>query len=196
MVSLTKNQTISLSKASPSLSQLTFGLGWDPLRAKKKGLFGGLFSGSAGSIDLDASCILLNKNGNVLDTIWFGQLKSRCGAVVHSGDNLTGEGEGDDEVIRVNLAKLSANVEYLAFTVNSFRGQTFNEVENAHCRVLDQNNQQLARYELTEQGSHTGIIIASLSRKNGSWDFTAHGQAARGRTIDDMKSEVIQIVVG
>ncbi|EMI5802471.1 TPA: TerD family protein [Klebsiella aerogenes] len=195
MVSLTKNQTISLSKVSPALSQLTFGLGWDPLRAKKKGLFGGLFSGGAGSIDLDASCILLNKNGNVLDTIWFGQLKSRCGAVVHSGDNLTGEGDGDDEVIRVNLEKLSANVEYLAFTVNSFRGQTFNEVENAHCRVLDQNNQELARYQLTEQGSHTGIIIASLSRQNGSWDFTAHGQAAQGRTIDDMKSDVLRIVV-
>ena len=195
MVSLTKNQTISLSKASPVLSQLTFGLGWDPLRAKKKGLFGGLFSGGAGSIDLDASCILLNKNGNVLDTIWFGQLKSRCGAVVHSGDNLTGEGDGDDEVIRVNMEKLSANVEYLAFTVNSFRGQTFNEVENAHCRVLDQNNQELARYQLTEQGSHTGIIIASLSRQNGSWDFTAHGQAAQGRTIDDMKSDVLRIVV-
>ncbi len=195
MVSLTKNQTMSLSKASSALSQLTFGLGWDPLRAKKKGLFGGLFSGGAGSIDLDASCILLNKNGNVLDTIWFGQLKSRCGAVVHSGDNLTGEGDGDDEVIRVNLEKLSANVEYLAFTVNSFRGQTFNEVENAHCRVLDQNNQELARYQLTEQGSHTGIIIASLSRQNGSWDFTAHGQAAQGRTIDDMKSDVLRIVV-
>ncbi|ELY3086137.1 tellurium resistance TerZ family protein [Klebsiella aerogenes] len=195
MVSLTKNQTISLSKASPALSQLTFGLGWDPLQAKKKGLFGGLFSGGAGSIDLDASCILLNKNGNVLDTIWFGQLKSRCGAVVHSGDNLTGEGEGDDEVIRVNLEKLSANVEYLAFTVNSFRGQTFNEVENAHCRVLDQNNQELARYQLTEQGSHTGIIIASLSRHNGSWDFTAHGQAAQGRTIEDMESDVLRIVV-
>lgn len=195
MVSLTKNQTISLSKASPALSQLTFGLGWDPLQAKKKGLFGGLFSGGAGSIDLDASCILLNKYGNVLDTIWFGQLKSRCGAVVHSGDNLTGEGEGDDEVIRVNLEKLSANVEYLAFTVNSFRGQTFNEVGNAHCRVLDQNNQELARYQLTEQGSHTGIIIASLSRQNGSWDFTAHGQAAQGRTIEDMESDVLRIVV-
>ncbi|MDQ8582828.1 TerD family protein [Klebsiella sp. CN_Kp091] len=195
MVSLTKNQTISLSKASPALSQLTFGLGWDPLQAKKKGFFGGLFSGGAGSIDLDASCILLNKNGNVLDTIWFGQLKSRCGAVVHSGDNLTGEGEGDDEVIRVNLEKLSSNVEYLAFTVNSFRGQTFNEVENAHCRVLDQNNQELARYQLTEQGSHTGIIIASLSRQNGSWDFTAHGQAAQGRTIEDMESDVLRIVV-
>ncbi|WP_213795953.1 TerD family protein [Klebsiella aerogenes] len=195
MVSLTKNQTISLSKASPSLSQLTFGLGWDPLRAKKKGLFGGLFSGSAGSIDLDASCILLNKNGNVLDTIWLGQLKSRCGAVVHSGDNLTGEGEGDDEVIRVNLAKLSANVEYLAFTVNSFRGQNFNEVENARCRVLDQNNQELARYVLTEQGSHTGIVIASLSRNNGEWNFTAHGQPAQGRTIEDMTSDVSRIVV-
>ncbi len=192
MVSLSKNQTVSLSKQSSALSQLSFGLGWDPI--KKKGFLGSLFGGGD-SIDLDASCILLDRNGKALDTIWFRQLKSKCGAVVHSGDNLTGEGDGDDEVIHVNLEKLSTQVEFLAFTVNSFRGQTFNDVQNAFCRVVDQANKELARYELTEQGAHTGIVIASLQRNNGSWDFTAHGHACRGRTIDDMMSEIVTVVV-
>ena len=190
MVSLSKNQTVSLSKESSSLSQLKFGLGWDPI--KKKGFFGGLLGGS-GDIDLDASCILLDASGNKIDTIWFRQLSSRCGSVVHSGDNLTGE--GDDEVINVNLTKLPSQVEYLAFTVNSFRGQTFNEVQNAFCRVVDQANKELARYALSEQGSHTGIVIASLRRSGGSWDFTALGNACRGRTIDDMLPEIVATVV-
>lgn len=192
MVSLTKNQTVSLSKQSSALSQLHFGLGWDPI--KKKGLFGKLFS-SSDSIDLDAGCVLLDRNGNKIDTIWFRKLKSTCGSVVHTGDNLTGEGEGDDEIIHVYLSKLPASVEYLAFTVNSFRGQSFNDVDNAFCRVLDQTNKELARYQLTEQGPHTGIIIASLRRNNGNWDFTAHGKASSGRTIDDMHADIISTVV-
>lgn len=192
MVSLSKNQTVSLSKESSALSQLHFGLGWDPI--KKKGLFGSLLGGN-GSIDLDAGCVLMDSAGNKIDTIWFRQLKSKCGSVVHSGDNLTGEGDGDDEVIKVDLARLPANVEYLAFTVNSFRGQTFNDVDNAFCRVVDQSNKELARYKLTEQGSHTGIVIASLRRNSGNWDFTAHGHACRGRTIDDMQSDIVATVV-
>lgn len=192
MVSLSKNQTVSLSKQSSSLSQLQFGLGWDPV--KKKGLFGGLFGGSD-SIDLDAGCVLMDSAGKKIDTIWFRELESRCGSVIHSGDNLTGEGDGDDEVIRVDLGKLPAQVEYLAFTVNSFRGQTFNDVDNAFCRVVDQSNKELARYKLTEQGSHTGIVIASLRRNSGNWDFTAHGFACRGRTIDDMHADIVATVV-
>lgn len=192
MVSLSKNQTVSLSKQSTALSQLQFGLGWDPI--KKKGLFGGMFGGSD-SIDLDAGCVLMDSTGKTIDTVWFRKLKSTCSSVVHSGDNLTGEGDGDDEVINVYLSKLSPNVEYLAFTVNSFRGQTFNDVANAFCRVVDQSNKELARYQLTEQGSHTGIVIASLQRNNGNWDFTAHGHACRGRTIDDMHADIVATVV-
>ncbi|HDY9284119.1 TPA: tellurium resistance TerZ family protein, partial [Klebsiella pneumoniae] len=98
-------------------------------------------------------------------------------------------------IIRVDLTKLPANVEYLAFTVNSFRGQSFNDVDNAFCRVVDQTNKELARYQLTEQGAHTGIIIASLRRNNGNWDFTAHGKASGGRTIDDMQFDIVSTVV-
>ena len=194
MVSLSKNQTVSLSKETSSLNQLQFGLGWDPLQ-KKKGFFGGLLGGGSDSIDLDAGCVLLDASGKTIDTIWFRKLKSGCGSVVHLGDNLTGEGDGDDEVITVDLTRLPAQVEYLAFTVNSFRGQTFNEVDNAFCRVVDRSHKELARYKLTEQGSHTGIIIASLARKGGSWDFTAHGKASSGRTIDDMHADIVATVV-
>lgn len=194
MVSLSKNQTVSLSKQTSSLNQLQFGLGWDPLK-KKKGFLSGLLGGGSDSIDLDAGCVLLDRTGQTIDTIWFRKLKSNCGSVVHMGDNLTGEGDGDDEVITVDLTRLPSQVEYLAFTVNSFRGQTFNEVDNAFCRVVDQSRKELARYQLTEQGSHTGIIIASLARNNGNWDFTAHGKASTGRTIDDMHTDIVATVV-
>ncbi|WP_017346801.1 TerD family protein [Pantoea sp. A4] len=193
MVSLSKNQTVSLSKQTSSLNKLHFGLGWDPI--KKKGLFSKLLGGGNDAIDLDASCILLDKSGHQLDTIWFRKLASSCGSVQHSGDNMTGEGDGDDEVINVDLLRLPAEVEYLAFTVNSFRGQTFNEVENAFCRVVDQSGKELARYQLAEQGSHTGIVIASLHRNGGLWDFTAHGQASKGRVIDDMMADIVAVVV-
>jgi tellurium resistance protein TerZ len=176
MVSLSKNQTVSLSKESSALSQLQFGLGWDPV--KKKGFLGGLLGGND-SIDLDAGCVLMDSTGKTIDTIWFRKLKSTCGAVLHSGDNLTGEGDGDDEVINVTLSRLPANVEYL----------------NAFCRVVDQTGKELARYKLTEQGSHTGIVIASLRRNNGNWDFTALGHACRGRSIDDMHSDIVSVVV-
>ncbi|HFT1470275.1 TPA: TerD family protein [Providencia stuartii] len=195
MVSLSKNQTISLSKQAPALNHLMFGLGWDPVQVKKKGFLSGLFGGG-NSIDLDASCILPDAQGKQIDVVSFRKLKSSCNSVIHSGDNLTGEGDGDDETIFVELNKLPANTEYLAFTVNSFRGQTFNEVENAFCRVVDHaTKKELANYKLTEQGSHTGIIIASLRRNNGQWDFTAHGSPSTGRTIQDMQSDIVNVVV-
>lgn len=185
-VSLTKNQTVSLAKSSTNeLTRITVGLGWDPIK-KKKGFFSSLFSGDGDSIDLDASCVLFDSNLQTIDTVWFRQLKSHCGSVIHGGDNVTGEGDGDDEVIYVDLPALPSQVEYLGFTVNSFRGQTFDEVENAFCRVLDNNGLELAKFLLTEQGSHTGILIASLRRQGGEWNFTAHGQPAPGSTVNDM----------
>lgn len=184
-VSLAKRQTVSLSKAAGSqLNKIAIGLGWDPVKSKK-GLFG-MFSSAPDDIDLDASCVLLDSAGNVIDLVWFRQLKSKCRSVLHQGDDLTGQGDGDDEVIDVDLRSLPSNVEFLAFTVNSFRGQTFNEVDNAFCRVLDDHGKELTKFQLTDQGTHTGILIASLRREGGKWNFTAHGLAATGRTVDDM----------
>ncbi|UDG80835.1 Stress response protein SCP2 [Candidatus Hartigia pinicola] len=193
MISLKKNQTVYLRKHNPKLNHLMFGLGWDPI--KKKRFLSGLF-GRGSSIDLDASCILLDEKGNQIDVVFFGNLQSTCKSVTHSGDNLTGEGDGDDESILVQLNKLPLNIEYLAFTVNSFHGQTFNEVENAFCRVVEQTSKiELANYKLTEKGSHTGIIIASLRRNHGQWDFTAHGEPCTGQTIQDMKTDIINVVI-
>ncbi len=192
-VSLKKRQSVSLVKQSgTALTKLSFGLGWDP--AKPSGFFGKFLGGSA-SIDLDASVVLLDDKGNKIDTVWFRQTKSKCGSINHSGDNLTGEGDGDDEVIYIDIPRLPSNVEYLAFTVNSFRGQTFDEVDNAFCRVVDQNGRELAKYILTEQGKHTGILISSLQRSRGEWTFTANGLACSGRTIDDMQSEIVAALV-
>ena len=190
-VNLSKRQSISLTKQTASLSKINIGLGWDPIKKEAKGFFSKLLSAGNDSIDLDASCLMLDNNMAVTDTIWFQKLTSSCKSVVHNGDNLTGEGDGDDEVISLNLEKIPANVSYLAFTVNSFRGQTFNEVDNAFCRVVDQNNKELARYNLTEQGPHTGVFIASLKRNGSDWEFKAHGLPAKGRSVDQMVGQIV-----
>jgi tellurium resistance protein TerZ len=198
LVSLTKRQTVSLTKAAGSaLSNISIGLGWDPMKKKPKGFFGSIFGGNnSDSIDLDASIVLLDSQCNPLDIIWFNNLHSSCKAVNHRGDNLTGDGDGDDELIDISLNRLPSNVAYLAITVNSFRGQTFNEVDNAFCRVINSaNNQEICKYKLAEQGSHTGVLIASLARKDTDWEFKAQGVACRGQTVNDMipdiKSELV-----
>lgn len=179
---LTKSSPrINLSKTAPNaLSKIAVGLGWDPIT--KKGFLGRTVQES---VDLDASCLMFNANLDMVDQVWFRQLKSGCGNVQHSGDNRTGDGDGDDETITLNLAQLPAQIQHLVFTVHSFTGHTFDKIETASCRVLDQNGQELCKYPLSQKGSHTGIIIASLSRKNGEWEFTAHGEMCSGRTLKD-----------
>jgi tellurium resistance protein TerZ len=143
--------------------------------------------GGGGDIDLDASVILFDDNKQVVDVVYFGQLRSKDGSIQHSGDNLTGDGEGDDEVIRVNLNQIPAQVKSLVFTVSSFRGQTFEKVENAFCRLVDQsNNQEIASYKLSSQGAHTGLIIAKIYRHNDAWKMHAIGENVHGRTFQDI----------
>ena len=106
---------------------------------------------------------------------------------MHTGDNLTGEGEGDDEVIKVDLSKLPSEAKYIVFTVNSFLGQTFETVSNAFCRAVDEASQrELAIFNLTDSGSYTGIIMAKLYRHNGEWKFHAIGECVNGTDVDDM----------
>lgn len=183
-ISLTKGQKISLTKADGSrLSKVFLGVGWDV--AKSKGFFG--FGGGGDSIDLDASVVLFDDNKNVVDTVYFGQLNSKDGSIRHSGDNLTGEGDGDDEVISVDLTAVPPHVKTLLFTVSSFRGQTFEKVENAFCRLVDnQNNQEIASYKLSSQGGHTALLIAKLYRHNGEWKMHAIGEATQGRTLSEI----------
>lgn len=191
-ISLEKGQKINLQKADGStLQQVFLGVGWDV--AKSKGFLG--FGGGAADIDLDASCVLFDENKQVLDVVYFGQLRSKDGSIQHSGDNLTGEGEGDDEVIRVNLNAVPAQVKSLVFTVSSFRGQTFEKVSNAFCRLVDQSsNQEVARYSLSSQGGHTGLIIAKLYRHNDAWKMHAIGENVHGRTFQDIVPHILPFI--
>jgi tellurium resistance protein TerZ len=190
-VDLVKGQKISLAKGSGgSLTKVIMGLGWDPVKKKK-----GFFSRKPAEIDLDASCVLFDETKKPLDAVWFGQLKSHDGSITHTGDNLTGEGEGDDEQIIVNLDRVPPNVKYIAFTVNSFQGQTFDEVDNAFCRLVDaSNNQEVARYTLTGGGSHTALIMAKLYRHQGEWKMHALGDPASGRVVEELVPAIVNLL--
>ncbi|HEX8623349.1 MAG TPA: TerD family protein, partial [Allosphingosinicella sp.] len=152
MVSLTKGQSIRLEKSGGgSLTRVTMGLGWDVRKAKG---FMGMFGGGGGDIDLDASCLLFDSNRQVLDAVWFRQLRSNDGSIIHTGDNRTGAGDGDDEQIIVDLSAVPGQVTALIFTVNSFTGDTYDKIENAFCRLVDATNgQEMARYDLTGAGT-------------------------------------------
>ncbi|MFF4213915.1 TerD family protein [Streptomyces sp. NPDC001796] len=175
-VSLQKNQTVSLVKGGrPLLSQVRMGLGWEPA-----------FHGK--DIDLDASVIAYGPQRNHIDSCYFGKLTILNGAIKHSGDNLTGEGGGDDEVIAVDLGRLPQEVTGLVFTVNSFSGQKFTEVAKAYCRLVDAaTDQELVRFDLTSAEPQTGVMMAKLVRQfSGEWDMTAMGDFVKARTVRNM----------
>ncbi|MGW0737179.1 TerD family protein [Streptomyces sp. NPDC002851] len=184
-VNLTKGQQISLSKSDGSaLTAVRMGLGWKS--APRKGFLAKLTGG--GEIDLDASAVLFAGQEPV-DVVFFQQLTSDDGSVRHTGDNLVGgAGQGgDDETILVDLARVPAHVDQIVFTVNSFTGQTFAEVQNAFCRLVDENTgAELARYTLTGGGSHTAQIMAKVHRDGGGWQMRAIGEPAAGRTFKDL----------
>ena len=187
-VNLQKGQKISLEKeAGGTLTSVVMGLGWDV--AKTKGLFG---FGREQSIDLDASCFIFDDNNNPIDLVYFGQLASRDGSVQHSGDNRTGEGDGDDEQIAVALNRIPANVKTLVFTVSNYTGQNFSQVENAYCRLVDgQTGKEIARYDLSAQGNHTAQIMAKVYRHNGEWKMHAIGENSQGATPDLILPKIV-----
>lgn len=180
-INLSKGQKISLSKDGGALTKVKMGLGWDPVTVKK-GLFRKAQPEQA--IDLDASVVLLDGSGGVIDTVWFRQLRSKDGSIEHTGDNLTGDGDGDDESIRVDLTGVPANVQTLAFTVTSFSQQGFGDVANAFCRVVDETaGSEFARYDLSAQGSHQAMVIAKVYRHDGEWKMAALGETGPGKTV-------------
>ncbi|MES2569464.1 MAG: TerD family protein [Verrucomicrobiota bacterium] len=183
-ISLAKGQKISLDKeAGKTLSKVVMGLGWDA--KKTKGFLG--FGGSAPDIDLDASCLLFDEKNQLVDTVYFRQLRSKDGSITHTGDNRTGDGEGDDEQIIVELSQVPANVKTLMFTVNSFTSVTFDQIANAFCRVFDpSNNKEVAKYDLSCGGTHTAMVMAKLYRHSGEWKMHAIGENASGRTFQDL----------
>ncbi|MET7675075.1 TerD family protein [Streptomyces seoulensis] len=175
-VSLQKNQTVSLVKGgAPLLSRVQMGLGWEPAYRGK-------------DIDLDASVIAYGPQRNAVDSCYFGKLSILNGAIKHSGDNLTGEGGGDDEVIMVDLGRIPPEVTGLVFTVNSFSGQKFTEVAKAYCRLVDPaTGEELVRFDLTSAEPQTGVLMAKLIRQySGEWDMTALGDFVKARTVRNM----------
>lgn len=181
-VSLSKGQKISLEKtAGNTLSRVIMGLGWD---AKKTvGFFG--FGQKTQQVDLDASCAMFDAAGKVVDTVWFRQLKSKDGSVVHTGDNRTGAGDGDDEQIVVELGRVPPAVQHLVFVVNSFTGITFDQIDNAFCRLVDaKTDKEIARFELSGSGKHTAQLMVRLYREAGGWQIHAIGERATGRTYE------------
>ena len=172
-VSLSKGGNVSLTKMAPGLTAVSVGLGWD------------LRTTTGTDFDLDASALLCGADGKVIDDahfVFFNNLTSPDGSVEHTGDNLTGEGEGDDELIHVNLAGASEKIQRVVFPVSIYegaaRGQSFGQVSNAFIRVIDRSNgSELARYDLTEDAStETAMIFGELYRHNGEWKFRAVGQ--------------------
>ncbi|MER5881233.1 TerD family protein [Streptomyces sp. NPDC060235] len=181
-VSLQKNQTVSLVKGGrPFLSQVQMGLGWEPAYRGK-------------DIDLDASVIAYGPQRNHIDSCYFGKLSIVNGAIKHSGDNLTGEGGGDDEVITVDLGRLPQEVTGLVFTVNSFSGQKFTEVAKAYCRLIDAaTGEELVRFDLTNAEAQTGVMMAKLIKQfSGEWEMTAMGEFVKGRTVRGMVKPAAQ----
>lgn len=176
-VSLTKGGNVNLTKLAPGLSRVKVGLGWD-----KRQTDGSQF-------DLDTSIFMLNEFGKVNsdgEFVFFNNPKSPCGSVTHGGDNRTGEGEGDDESASISLNAVPATTEKVTFAVTIYdaeeRRQNFGMVNRAYIRVVNEdNNEELARYDLSEDMSiETAMIFGEVYRNNGEWKFKAVGQGYAG----------------
>lgn len=176
-INLSKGQKVELTKGNPSLKKLIVGLGWDVNQ----------FDGA--DFDLDASAFLLGENGKVLndqDFVFYGNLAHSSNSVKHLGDNLTGEGDGDDEQLTIDLSLVPQNILRIAFSVTIYdsegRKQNFGQVSNAYIRVVDEmTNNEVIRYDLGEDFSiETAIVVGELYRHNGEWKFNAIGSGFSG----------------
>lgn len=188
-ISLQKGQKVELSKESTS-THFLIGLGWDANE----------YDGAPFDLDAAAFCVgSNNKVTNDLDFVFYNNLQHPSGGVIHQGDNLTGDGEGDDEQIEVDLSKLPANIEKIVFTVTIYdadvRNQNFGQVKNAYIRVVDmENNQEILRFDLSEEFSiETALEVGALYRKNGNWKFDAIGAGYSGGLAALCKAHGIQV---
>jgi tellurium resistance protein TerD len=172
-VSLSKGGNVSLSKEAPGLTAVNVGLGWDARTT------------SGTDFDLDASALMVDANGKILSDqhfVFFNNLTSPDGSVEHTGDNLTGEGEGDDEMIKINLAGVPGEASKIVFAVSIYeaetRSQNFGQVRNAFIRIVNQaDNAEIARYDLSEDAStETAMIFGEVYRNGPEWKFRAVGQ--------------------
>lgn len=189
-ISLQKGQKVSLSKDNAGLDRVIVGLGWDEVKRAR----GGFFAPKPQPIDCDASALLL-KNGRLVngnDLIYFGNLRHPTGTVQHMGDNLTGAGDGDDEQIVIDLARIPADYDKIVFVVNIYqalqRRQHFGMIQNAFIRLVDgRNNNELCKYSLSEDYSGmTAMIFGEVYRYNGEWKFNAIGQGTNDPGLNEL----------
>jgi stress response protein SCP2 len=196
-ITLQKGQRIDLTKGNPTLSNILIGLGWDPVQSSGGGgLLSSLFGGGnkAPNVDCDASVLMLqdDKITKKEQLIYFGNLKSSCGSVTHSGDNLTGEGAGDDEQILVNLQDIPSYINKLVFVVNIYdcvrRKQDFGMLKNAYIRVQNQDNgEQLLRFNLSDDYSgKTSLVVAEIYRHGSDWKFGAIGDGTKDTNLQEV----------
>jgi tellurium resistance protein TerD len=190
-ISLVKGQKIDLTKNNSGLKKLLVGLGWDPVKQGKKGFFG--LGSSAPDVDVDASVIMLRNDKLVSkeDLVYFGNKNSRCGGVIHTGDNVTGGGDGDDEQILIDLTKIPQDVNKIIFVTNIYecikRKQSFGMIENAFIRIADDSNKNIAMFNLTEDyNGKTALIVGELYRHNSEWKFNAIGEGTQDISLTDM----------
>ena len=189
-ICLQKGQKVSLTKEDSTLTKVVAGLGWDEAQQSK----GGFFSFKPQAIDCDASAILL-RNGKLCsnqDIVYFGNLRHSSGTVQHMGDNLTGEGDGDDEQIIVDLAKIPEQYDRIVIVVNIYqavkRRQHFGMIKNAFIRLVDnKTNREICKYNLSENYDQmTAMVFGEIYRYNGEWKFNAIGQATKDTSIADL----------
>jgi tellurium resistance protein TerD len=177
-VSLSKGQKVDLTKTNPGLTSVVVGLGWDTNK----------YDGG-NDFDLDSSVFLLGENGKVTnesDFIFYNNREGAGGSVVHTGDNRTGDGDGDDEQVKINLTNVPANIQRIAFTITihdaESRSQNFGQVSNSYARIFNEaTGEELTRYDLGEDFSiETAIVVGELYRHNGEWKFSAIGSGYQG----------------
>lgn len=195
-INLVKGQKIDLTKNNRGLKKLLVGLGWDAVKQEKKSFFS--FGAPPADVDVDASVIMLRKEKLVSkdDLIYFNNLKSKCGGVIHTGDNLTGDGDGDDEQILIDLSKIPQDVDKLIFVTNIYqcieRKQNFGMIQNAFIRIADDNNQNIAMFNLTyDYNGKTGLVVGELYRHNGEWKFNAIGEGTQDTCLGDMANKYL-----
>ena len=184
MIELTKGQELVLAtEEGQPLSRLRMGLGWDKARAA------GPFSTGTPDIDLDASAVAF-ADGQLADLAFYNNLETRDGSVVHLGDNLSGRGEGDDEVLVVDLGKVHPKIDTIVFLVSSYQGHTLEWIRNAYCRLVDERDVELARVRLTNGVPQTGMVMATISREGDRWRLRAVGEGIAVK----VPSEAVQVL--
>ncbi|TCD26181.1 TerD family protein [Pedobacter psychrodurus] len=199
-INLQKGQRISLEKSNGSkLQNVCVGINWGAI--EKKGMFG--FGSSKEAVDLDGSCALYNENKQLLEVVYFGNLKSKNGSVKHSGDDLTGDMGGDDgldnEIITLDFSQLDASVNYVAFVLNSFRGHDFGTIPFASIRIYEGTtkrvNEVFAKFDIANGSNfagHVSMVMGVFYKKNGEWKFNAIGEPTKDKKLEDTVKTVTQ----